>query len=116
MANHAPVGSNMGPVETTIRDKLTTLLQPLQLTITNESHLHRHHAAMRAQGGGNGETHFNVSIISAVFNGKSTIERHRMIYAALSDELAQGLHAISLRTKTPEEVDPASAAGSLMTS
>ncbi|KAI6032906.1 bola-like protein [Pisolithus orientalis] len=103
---------SMGPVETAIREKLTTLLQPLQLTITNESHVHRHHAAMRAQGGGNGETHFDVLIISAAFKGKSTIQRHRMIYAALSDELAQGLHAISLRTKTPEEVDPASAASS----
>ncbi|KAL4074185.1 bola-like protein-domain-containing protein [Scleroderma yunnanense] len=94
------------PVETAIREKLTTLLQPTQLIITNESHLHRHHAAMRVQGGGNGETHFTVQVVSGVFNGKGTMQRHRMIYAALSDELAQGLHALSLSTKTPEEVDP----------
>ncbi|KAG1716407.1 hypothetical protein ID866_759 [Astraeus odoratus] len=94
-----------GPVETAMREKLTTLLQPLQLTITNESHLHRHHAAMKTQGGGNGETHFTVQIVSDVFNGKNTVQRHRMVYAALSDEMAQGLHALSLRAKTPQEVD-----------
>ncbi|KIM69128.1 hypothetical protein SCLCIDRAFT_1208557 [Scleroderma citrinum Foug A] len=94
------------PVEMAIREKLATLLQPSQLTITNESHLHRHHTAMRAQGGGNGETHFTVQVVSDAFNGKTTMQRHRMIYAALSNELAQGLHALSLCAKTPEEVDP----------
>ncbi|KAF9244948.1 bola-like protein-domain-containing protein [Melanogaster broomeanus] len=92
-----------GPVETAIHDKLTTLLQPSQLTITNESHLHRHHSAMRAQGGGDGETHFDVQVISDAFKGMTTLQRHRMIYSALSDELAQGLHALSLKTKTPQE-------------
>ncbi|KAF9222563.1 bola-like protein [Gyrodon lividus] len=92
-----------GPVETAMYEKLATLLQPSQLTITNESHLHRHHAAMRAQGGGNGETHFAVQIISDVFQGVAPLQRHRMIYSALSAELAQGLHALSLETRTPEE-------------
>ncbi|KIK99058.1 hypothetical protein PAXRUDRAFT_132855 [Paxillus rubicundulus Ve08.2h10] len=92
-----------GPVETAMYDKLTTLLQPSQLTITNESHLHRHHAAMRAQGGGSGETHFAVQVISDAFQGRTTLQRHRMIYSALSDELARGLHALSLKTKTLEE-------------
>ncbi|KIJ67940.1 hypothetical protein HYDPIDRAFT_107482 [Hydnomerulius pinastri MD-312] len=96
------IGSR-GTVEITIHEKLATLLQPSQLTITNESHLHRHHAAMRAQGGGNGETHFAVQVISDAFKGMNTVQRHRMIYSALSDELAQGLHALSLKTKTPEE-------------
>ncbi|EGO25396.1 hypothetical protein SERLADRAFT_387248 [Serpula lacrymans var. lacrymans S7.9] len=93
-----------GPVEKTIREKLTSLLQPSQLTVTNDSWQHRHHAPMVAQGGGNGESHFSVEVISEAFKGKSTMQRHRMIYSALSDELAQGLHALSLRTKTLEEI------------
>ncbi|KAI0092937.1 bola-like protein-domain-containing protein [Irpex rosettiformis] len=92
-----------GSVELSIRDKLTTLLQPSELIITNDSWQHRHHAPMRASGGGSGETHFSVDIISDAFKGKNTIQRHRMIHAALADEFAQGLHALSLKTKTSEE-------------
>ncbi|KAG0706146.1 bola-like protein-domain-containing protein [Suillus ampliporus] len=92
-----------GPVENAMREKLTTLLQPSKLIITNESQLHRHHAAMRSQGGGNGETHFAVQVISDAFKGKNTVQRHRLVYSALSDEFSQGLHALSLNTKTAEE-------------
>ncbi|KAI0766469.1 bola-like protein-domain-containing protein [Irpex lacteus] len=92
-----------GPVELSIRDKLAALLQPSELIITNDSWQHRHHAAMRASGGGSGETHFSVDVVSDAFKGKSTIQRHRMIHAALADEFAQGLHALSLKTKTAEE-------------
>ncbi|KAI0949398.1 hypothetical protein AcW1_009026 [Taiwanofungus camphoratus] len=45
-----------GPMEKSIKEKLISLLQPLELTISNDSWQHRHHAAMRAQGGGSGET------------------------------------------------------------
>ncbi|KAG2150517.1 bola-like protein-domain-containing protein [Suillus clintonianus] len=92
-----------GPVENAMREKLTTLLQPSKLIITNESQLHRHHAAMRSQGGGNGETHFAVQVISDAFKGKNTVQRHRLIYSTLSEEFSQGLHALSLNTKTSEE-------------
>ncbi|KAG1775370.1 bola-like protein-domain-containing protein [Suillus placidus] len=92
-----------GPVEIAMREKLVTLLQPSKLIIINESQLHRHHAAMRSQGGGNGETHFAVQVISDAFKGKNTVQRHRLIYSALSEEFSQGLHALSLNTKTSEE-------------
>ncbi|KAI9572149.1 bola-like protein [Boletus coccyginus] len=103
MATTTTECGSRGPVEIAIHDKLTTLLQPSQLTITNESHLHRHHAAMRAQGGGNGETHFAVQIISEAFKEKTTLQRHRLVYSTLSDELSKGLHALSLKTTTPDE-------------
>ncbi|KDQ53470.1 hypothetical protein JAAARDRAFT_39150 [Jaapia argillacea MUCL 33604] len=93
-----------GPVESSIREKVSPLLEPKELTVTNDSWQHRHHSAMRAQGGGNGETHFSVAVISDAFKGRTTIQRHRMIHEALADEFAQGLHALSLKTKTPEEV------------
>ncbi|KAI0305758.1 bola-like protein-domain-containing protein [Multifurca ochricompacta] len=91
------------PIERAIRDKLTSLLQPSILAITNDSWQHRHHAAMRDQQGGNGETHFSVQVVSEEFVGKATMQRHRMIYAALSEELKSGLHALSLNTKTEAE-------------
>ncbi|KAH9931113.1 bola-like protein [Epithele typhae] len=95
-----------GPVEDAIRAKLTELLKPSQLDITNDSWQHRHHAPMRAASGGNGETHFSVHVVSDAFQGKNTMQRHRMIYGALADEFAAGLHALSLKTKTALEVQP----------
>ncbi|GBE81098.1 bola-like protein [Sparassis latifolia] len=105
-----PRASSAGPVEGSIREKLTAALQPIDLGITNDSWQHRHHAAMRAQGGGSGETHFSIQVVSEAFRGKTTMQRHRMIYSALSDELSQGLHALSLKTKTPEESQKEAAA------
>ncbi|EIM79174.1 bola-like protein [Stereum hirsutum FP-91666 SS1] len=93
------------PVEDAIRSKLMSLLRPSELVITNDSYQHRHHAPMRAQGGGSGETHFSVKVVSDAFAGKSSMQRHRMIYAALAEEFEQGLHALSLNTKTLREVE-----------
>jgi len=95
---------NPGPVEASIHSKLTNLLNPTSLAITNDSWQHRHHSAMREIDGGDGETHFTVEIISNEFEGKSTMQRHRMIYGALSEEFSTGLHALSLKTKTEKEV------------
>ncbi|KAF8160834.1 bola-like protein-domain-containing protein [Crassisporium funariophilum] len=96
-----------GPLENAIREKLTTLLQPTSITITNDSWQHRHHTAMREQGGGNGETHFSLQIVSKVFEKKTTMQRHRMVYSALTDEFGEGLHALTLKTKTEAEMEAA---------
>ncbi len=55
---------------------------------------------MAAQGGGNGETHFFVHVISDKFQGMTQIKRHRAVNALLQGEFERGLHALSLRTKT----------------
>ncbi|KAI0297150.1 bola-like protein [Russula brevipes] len=89
------------PIERGIRDKLTTLLQPSVLTITNDSWQHRHHAHKAVHVG---ESHFSVLVVSEKFVGKSTMQRHRMIYAVLAEELKNGLHALSLKAKTQTEV------------
>jgi len=94
-----------GRLEDTIREKLIALLQPASLSITNDSWQHRHHAAMREQGGGSGETHFSIQVVSNAFENKTTMQRHRMIYSALSEEFAEGLHALSLKTKTEREIE-----------
>jgi BolA-like protein 1 len=85
-----------------IRDKLEKSLSPVELQIEDISHLHKGHAAMI--GHSNGETHFNVRIISKEFEGKSLVKRHRLVYDLLREELNSGLHALSIDAKTPSEV------------
>ncbi|KAK8847563.1 hypothetical protein IAR55_005422 [Kwoniella newhampshirensis] len=93
-----------GPVETAIQQKILDAFQPVLLRVYNDSSKHAHHSAMRAQGGGNGETHFAIHLVSPLFKGKTAIARHRMVNALLKEEFDErGLHALSLRLKTPEE-------------
>ncbi|KAM0746036.1 bola-domain-containing protein [Meredithblackwellia eburnea MCA 4105] len=96
--------SKQGPMETAIRNKLSDAFKPVELNITNDSSKHAGHAAMRAQEGGNGETHFTVEVVSEAFEGKRVIARHRLVNDLLKDEFAAGLHALSIKAKTPAEV------------
>ena len=48
--------------------------------------------------------HWEALVVSAAFAGKSLIERHRLVFAALSEEMKGPIHALTLKTKTPEEV------------
>jgi stress-induced morphogen len=85
-----------------IQQTITNQFQPTHLEIIDESHKHSSHAAMKGLNAT--ETHFRVEIVSEAFKGKKMLERHRMINEALAQEFAQGLHALSLKTKTPEEI------------
>ncbi|KAL7338620.1 bola-like protein-domain-containing protein [Rhodotorula toruloides] len=96
-------GKSAGPVEQSIRDKLTTALSPSFLAISNDSHLHRHHAPMKAIGGGGGETHFTVQVVSDKFEGLRQIQRHRLVNETLKSEFDAGLHALSIKAKSPTE-------------
>ncbi|KAJ1327869.1 BolA-like protein 1 [Microdochium nivale] len=91
------------PMEDAIRSKITAALSPTKLEIYNDSHKHAHHSAMR--GVTSRETHFRLVIVSQDFKGKMQPARHRAIYQLLKDEMAVegGIHALQLRTKTPEE-------------
>ncbi len=79
--------------------KLTAAFSPLRLKIVDESDKHRGHPEARREG----ETHFRVEIVSAVFEGKSRLARQRMVHEALAPELAERIHALSLRVLTPAE-------------
>ncbi|MCF8191501.1 MAG: hypothetical protein RIS59_18 [Pseudomonadota bacterium] len=48
-------------------------------------------------------THFEALIVSAAFEGKRTLERQRMVYAALGDRMREEIHALSMQTRTPAE-------------
>jgi BolA family transcriptional regulator, general stress-responsive regulator len=83
----------------TITNKLREAFTPESLEVTDESHLHEGHAGHRP----GGETHFRLYIVSPAFKGKSRVERHRMINAALAGELAGSVHALAIRAEAPGE-------------
>lgn len=80
-----------------LRERLASLA-PLELQIEDESHLHAGHAG--AAGGG---AHLRVRLVAPVFAGKSTVERHRLVYAAAGDLMRQDIHALAIRALSPEE-------------
>lgn len=81
-----------------IRDRINRALAPEQLDIIDDSHKHAGHAG--AAGGGG---HFTVRIVSDKFSNHKLIERHRMVYQAVSDLMPAEIHALSITAVTPEE-------------
>ena len=82
-----------------IERKLTEAFAPQSLKVLDESHQHEGHAGHRP----GGQTHFRVYIVAGAFKGKTRLERHRMINAALSSELAGGVHALAIHAAAPGE-------------
>ncbi|MDP8566856.1 BolA family protein [Methylophilus aquaticus] len=72
-------------------------LQPLQLDIQDDSALHRGHA------GNNGGGHFELTVKSSLFSGKSQIMRHRMVYQYLQDLMPHRIHALSINALSADE-------------
>jgi BolA protein len=81
-------------IEAALRRELAA--DPLQ--VVDESHLHAGHAGARGGGG-----HFRAVIVSARFEGKSAVERQRLVYAALAEEMGREIHALSMQTLTPAQ-------------
>jgi BolA protein len=73
--------------------------RPTVLNVVDESQQHAGHAGWRE----GGETHFRLDIISEAFRGKSRVERHRMVNAALAPAFERGLHALAIRAQAPGE-------------
>jgi BolA protein len=82
-----------------ITEKLRKAFAPESLRVEDESHRHEGHAGHRP----GGETHFRLYIVSNAFRGKSRVERHRMINAALAGELAGDVHAVAIHASAPGE-------------
>jgi BolA family transcriptional regulator, general stress-responsive regulator len=94
------------PVADAIKAKLNAAFSPVSLEVVDESYKHAGHAhAATAPGraGSVGETHFKVKVVSEAFSGKSRIDRHRAINAALAQELGAGVHALAIDAKAPNE-------------
>jgi BolA protein len=86
-------------VAATIERKLTERFAPTRLDIIDDSHRHAGHAGARP----GGETHFTVVMVSAAFAGVGRVARQRLVYETLAEELAGGVHALSLTTLAPDE-------------
>lgn len=52
---------------------------------------------------GDDGTHFQAVIVSAAFEGKSRVQRHQMVYQTLGDRMREEIHALSMKTLTPQE-------------
>jgi BolA protein len=83
-----------------IRSCLEAAFRPDELEIVDDSRRHAGHAGAR-----DGRGHFNVRIKSQHFSGKRTIERHRMVYAALGSLMQTDIHALGVIALSPEESD-----------
>jgi BolA family transcriptional regulator, general stress-responsive regulator len=82
-----------------ITQKLQQHLRPTQLEVTDESHQHHGHAGWRE----GGETHFRLDIVSDAFEGKSRVERHRLVNDVVQEAFARGLHALAIKARAPGE-------------
>ena len=89
----------MGAVAEQLERKLTVAFAPARLTVDDDSARHAVHAGARR----GGESHFNVVIEAAAFEGVSRVQRQRMVYAALAEELAGPVHALSVKALAPGE-------------
>jgi BolA protein len=73
-------------------------LEPLALTLGDESHRHAGHAGARAGGG-----HYRLRIVSQKFSGISRVARHRLVYEALGDLMQTRIHALAIEALAPDE-------------
>ena len=80
-------------------EKLTAALAPERLEVIDESHQHHGHGGWRE----GGETHFRLKIVSQAFAGKTRLERHRLVNAAVTEELAERVHALAIEARAPNE-------------
>lgn len=93
-----------GPVATLIREKLALALAPTEISLVDESWKHaghHHEGGIDAKDGG--ETHFQLRIVSAAFEGMNRVARHRAVTAVIQTEMKGPVHALSLEAVTPAE-------------
>ncbi len=86
-------------LEQSMRDTLMIALEPIRLDVVNESHLHAGHAGSP----GTGDSHFRLLVVSALFEGRSRLERHRMVNDALAEFLKNKIHALAIKAFAPGE-------------
>lgn len=87
----------LGPVGQKILAKLRVAFAPVVLDVIDESSQHHGHAGARPDG----ESHFRVRIVAEGFRGKSRVEQHRMVNAALAEELKERVHALAIEAAPP---------------
>ena len=80
-----------------IRQVLTARLAPVELVIRDDSAAHAGHAGAREGG------HFSVLVVSELFAGRTRMQRHQLVYAAVAELMRTDIHALSIQARTPQE-------------
>jgi BolA family transcriptional regulator, general stress-responsive regulator len=94
-----PSGDDDMRIARAIRQRLSSALAPSHLALVDQSAQHIGHAGARPEG----ESHFQLTIVAEAFEGKSRIERQRMVFGALGDLMQTDIHAFSITALTPDE-------------
>ena len=81
-----------------IEEILRDTFSPTHLLVKDQSHLHAGHAGAR-----DGRGHYDVTIVSAAFEGKRPLARHRMIYDALGTMMETDIHALRIDARVPQD-------------
>lgn len=82
-----------------IRERLEQALSPVELSIEDESHLHRGHPGAR-----DGRGHFRVRVVSDQFHGLPRLARHRRVYSAVGELMQTDIHALNIEAVSPNEL------------
>jgi len=80
-----------------MRAALERSLAPRSLEIVDDSARHAGHAGARSGG------HFRLTLVADAFRGRSQLERHRLVYAALAPLIGRGVHALNIAARAPED-------------
>jgi BolA protein len=89
--------THLGPVGQRISAKLRQNFSPSALEVIDESYQHAGHSGA----GPDGESHFRVKIVAEAFRGKSRVDQHRMVNAALAEEVRERVHALAIQASVP---------------
>lgn len=89
----------MSEMKARIEQTLTRAFEPRHLDVSDDSALHAGHAGNPDGAGG---THFTVTIVADAFETLTRIQRHRAVNKALSEEIADGVHALAINASAPE--------------
>ncbi len=81
-----------------IKQKLNDAIKPQLLELIDDSAAHAGHAGAKNGGG-----HYNITIVAEIFDGKSLVQRHQLIYQALNDLMKKEIHALGINALSPSE-------------
>lgn len=91
MSFNAPTAQE---IESRVRDAIPVV----EISVRDDSHMHRGHAGAREGGG-----HFHLTVVSSAFEGRNRLARHRLVYDCLGDWIPARIHALSIDARTPSE-------------
>ena len=81
-----------------IKQKITEAIKPESIELIDNSAAHAGHAGTQKGGG-----HYHITIVADVFDGKSLVQRHQLVYQALGDLMKQEIHALGINALTSSE-------------